>query len=261
MLLLLRGCTLATHSVEPCWPLPLPPPPPRLVLQHCCWLNARPRPPARPWPQIVQQRQVRHAGTAGQLGPAFRQFLDTFVPAFCRASRNLLDLQAAVDRLFPLYAQPLREGKALQAPALYNRIRQQVAVMVRELDFRGGGGGASDSDRPGLVVASGASGAAEGGAGAAGAWDLDLGGAGGGGIDEEAADRRVSARGLAFQLPYVCKFLMLASYVASRNKPSTDRVVFDPTHKKRVKRGGQANDRQVGGGTSGPRCHLVSSLL
>lgn len=43
-------------------------------------------------PQILEHRRRLAAGDDGEL-PAFRQFLGAFVPAFCRASNNLLDLQ------------------------------------------------------------------------------------------------------------------------------------------------------------------------
>eukprot|EP00887_Chlorella_sp_A99_P001473 scaffold8.g1473.t1 len=166
----------------------------------------------------------------------FRQFLTAFLPAFARASNNLLDLRAAVDRLFPLYLAPLkerREGPAPQAAALYHRIKPRVQGMIRDLDFRGAG-------RPACAGA---------GAGAAAAPAADAAGAGaeaaGGGGEGAPPDRRASSRGLSFELPYVSKFLLLAAYIASRNKPATDRVVFDPTLKKRGRRDAQAHDRQV----------------
>ena len=66
----------------------------------------------------------------------------------------------------------------------------------------------------------------------------DAGGGGGG--------RKASSRGLAFELPFVSKFLLLAAYVASRNKPTADRAVFDPTHRQRARKNAQAHDRLVG---------------
>lgn len=42
--------------------------------------------------QILEHRRLLAEGEGGDL-PAFRQFLGAFVPAFCRASNNMLDLQ------------------------------------------------------------------------------------------------------------------------------------------------------------------------
>lgn len=45
-------------------------------------------------PQVLEQRRAaEQGGKAGGDALAYRQFLQLFVPAFCRASNNLLDLQ------------------------------------------------------------------------------------------------------------------------------------------------------------------------
>jgi hypothetical protein len=51
--------------------------------------------------------------------------------------------------------------------------------------------------------------------------------------------------GVDFELPYLSKFLLLAAYVASRNPPSADRPLFDPTVGKRRRHGHLAHDKQV----------------
>ena len=51
--------------------------------------------------------------------------------------------------------------------------------------------------------------------------------------------------GVDFELPYLSKFLLLAAYVASRNPPSADRPLFDPTVGKRRRRGHLAHDKQA----------------
>ena len=49
---------------------------------------------------------------------------------------------------------------------------------------------------------------------------------------------------LDFELPYYSKFLLLAAYICSRNKPSLDRRVFDPASRA-GKHGHLSHDRQV----------------
>ena len=127
-------------------------------------------------------------------------------------------------RLFPLYMQPLREGRQMQAAKLYARISREVQQCIQGLELQGGAGACAAAEA-----------GAEGGAGAGAGT-----GAGGG-------PRRASSSGLAFELPYVSKFLLLAAYVASRNRPTSDRAVFDPTLRKRGRRDAQAHDRQVRG--------------
>ncbi|PRW18369.1 origin recognition complex subunit 5-like [Chlorella sorokiniana] len=170
--------------------------------------------------QIVEYRRRLAQVDSGDL-PAFKQFLNAFVPAFCRASNNLLDLEAAVAHLFPLYMQPLREGQQLQAVSLYGRIKEQVQECLRSLALQQGAAAPMAAD------------------GVGGEGLADSAAAGG------AAGRRACSSGLAFELPYISKFLLLAAYIASRNKPTADRAVFDPTFRKRGRRDAQAHDRQV----------------
>lgn len=124
-------------------------------------------------------------------------------------------------RLFPLYMQPLRQGKQLQAAQLYGRIKGDVQQCIQGLELQGG----AATQAAGTGAGAAAEAAAEGGAG--------------------AAPRRACSSGLAFELPYVSKFLLLAAYVASRNRPTSDRAVFDPSLRKRGRRNAQAHDRQV----------------
>lgn len=131
-------------------------------------------------------------------------------------------VQAAVARLFPLYMQPLRDGRQLQAPSLYGRIKSEVQQCIQSLQL-----GAGLQQQRGQQEAA-APAAACGGDGTAG-------------------QRRACSAGLAFELPYVSKFLLLAAYVASRNKPTADRAVFDPGLRRRGRRDAQATDRQVRG--------------
>lgn len=236
-------------------------------------------------PQILEQQLQQHAaasgGCDGQMA-AFRQFLGSFLPAFCRASNNLLDLkvscrnvgethkedshnfnessrgglsgsprtavphplrcqlypmrafllaiamQAAAVDLFKLYVQPLLEGRQMQSHQLYVRIRSEVQQHVGQLRLQAKHAMQLQTD---------------GGHSLAFAVDGNT-VTGGTGHGRQGGDRS-SSKGLSFELPYLSKFLLLAAYVASRNKPTTDRAVFDPTHGKRARRDAQAQDRQV----------------
>jgi hypothetical protein len=50
---------------------------------------------------------------------------------------------------------------------------------------------------------------------------------------------------LDFELPFSAKFILLAAYVASRNKPALDRRLFDPAAGSRRRRGAMASDKQA----------------
>ena len=50
---------------------------------------------------------------------------------------------------------------------------------------------------------------------------------------------------LDLELPYCAKWLLLAAYVASRNRPAVDRRLFDPSHRGRRRKGMHTHDRQV----------------
>lgn len=137
--------------------------------------------------------------------------------------------QAAVAHLFPLYMQPLREGQQLQAVSLYGRIKEQVQECLRSLALQQGAAALAAADVASDSLA-------------------------GSTVAGSAAGRRACSSGLSFELPYISKFLLLAAYIASRNKPTADRAVFDPTFRKRARRDAQAHDRQVGRGRAGAGC-------
>lgn len=121
-------------------------------------------------------------------------------------------------QLFPRYMQPLREGHQLQSLQLYRRIKEDVQQCIQTL--------ALQQARAPLAAAA--------------AWGADAGVA-----HSAKMDRMVSPSGLGYELPYVSKFLLLAAFVASRNKPTADRAVFDPSYRKKGRNHAQAHDRQV----------------
>lgn len=51
---------------------------------------------------------------------------------------------------------------------------------------------------------------------------------------------------LDFELPYFSKFILLAAYICSRNKPIMDKRLFDPMSRAGKRHGQMAHDKQVG---------------
>lgn len=64
-------------------------------------------------------------------------------------------------------------------------------------------------------------------------------------MPRESPSSSLGTQQLALQLPYMSKYLILAAYIASRNKPTVDRAIFDPGYRQRTKRGTQSHDRMV----------------
>ena len=149
------------------------------------------------------------------------------VPATVPSHAPLPCLQAAAAQLFPLYVQPLREGRQMQSRQLHARISGEVhqRLQVLALQQQHAGAGAAAGLQPAAAADDGGDAAAA--------------------DQRTAAGRKASCCGLSFELPYVSKFLLLAAHVASRNKPTSDRAVFDPTYRKRGRKDAQAHDRQV----------------
>lgn len=189
---------------------------------------------------LVQILQAELPVSDSSLAPLYPQFLRLAVVALSRATNNILDLRVAVARLWPWYSALHREGRQASAAALASRIRGDLRRMTSELDVTGAAGPSTQPQSRAPTAA-----------------DEDAGGAG--------VDRRASSRGLAFELPYVSKYLLLAAYIASRNKPSTDRVIFDPTYSRRGRKDGQATDRMTEGaleaGLRGPHAFPLERLL
>lgn len=60
-----------------------------------------------------------------------------------------------------------------------------------------------------------------------------------------AAQQGTPSERLDFELPFSAKLLLLAAYVASRNRPALDRRLFDPAACSRRRRGAMASDKQA----------------
>jgi origin recognition complex subunit 5 len=168
---------------------------------------------------ILEARGGTRSGT--KEAALWRHFLRAFVPAFGRASNNLLDVSSAAEPLFAKYVTPaLAPGAGDVAPAkLYKGIRADVAKLVHTLEVPVA---AQPSSSSSAAIAAG--------------YDAPT--------TPAPGDALRRAGGWhSLELPYMSKFLLLAAYVASRNRPTVDRAVFDPTHGRRARRDAQAQDR------------------
>lgn len=135
----------------------------------------------------------------------YRQLVQTVIPALTRVSCNLLDILVALSWMWQrLEGSNAQEGAT--ASSRIKRVLNDMQALIGDLEF----GGVPCGNINGNAIEKG-----------------------GGG-----------AQGLAFELPYVSKFLLLSAYIASRNKPTADRTVFDPSHSRRGRKSSQALDRQ-----------------
>ncbi|KAK9848238.1 hypothetical protein WJX84_012066 [Apatococcus fuscideae] len=64
-------------------------------------------------------------------------------------------------------------------------------------------------------------------------------------IPQEATASSQPSGALDFELPFMSKFLLLAAYIAARNRATLDRRLFDPKAKAYRRKGALAQDRQV----------------
>lgn len=62
---------------------------------------------------------------------------------------------------------------------------------------------------------------------------------------QEATASSQPSGALDFELPFMSKFLLLAAYIAARNRATLDRRLFDPKAKAYRRKGALAQDRQV----------------
>lgn len=140
------------------------------------------------------------------------------MPTYRRATTDLLEVEAAVAALYPAFRAPLDAGRELRPAQLHARVNPLVQRVVAERSHTA------------------APAAKEFGSGVP---------CMGAAHDATPGSSSGAPPALASQLPFVSKYLILAAYVASRNKPTADRAVFDPGFRKKARRGAQAHDRMV----------------
>ena len=153
-----------------------------------------------------------------QLRSYYSQCVKLAVPTLSRATNSLLDIRSAVDRLWGLYSAPLLQPQA-QAQAQARVGRGPLSLPLPSASTLGG---QVRNELQKMVS------------------ELEMGGGIGSGRGNGGGS---TAASVAFELPYISKVLLLAAYIASRNKPATDRAVFDPGYSKRGRKNAQALDR------------------
>ncbi|EFJ41955.1 origin recognition complex subunit 5 [Volvox carteri f. nagariensis] len=193
------------------------------------------------------------AATNGNTTPSpelYGSFLGAYVVTpFSPLTRSAADLAAVAAWLWPIYSRPLEEGKVrMDAPA-ESQVRQ-LDVPMKQRDvirkllevYRPGMRSLTPGLLPSATAAAPQPTAAAGPSAAAAA-------PGGGGSEE--AD---GGGALVQNLGKAAKLLLLAAYVASRNKPTLDKELFDfrkrPTARRRAGAGrageaAQEADRQA----------------
>jgi origin recognition complex subunit 5 len=191
----------------------------------------------------------------------YHQFLHSTVGPMSRASNNVLDLRTAIHTLWVQYIAPLKEGRSLQPSALLNKIREEMQRVISELEM--GGRTKSMNLNTSNTTSTGNGLGVPTPAGTAATTALHTG-------ERDTTTTTTTTTtatplGLTIELPYMSKFLLLAAYIASRNKATADRAVFDPGYSKRGKRDAQAHDRQTEAATEnmlkGPHSFPLERLL
>lgn len=136
----------------------------------------------------------------------YEQFLSLVVPVVTRMSNNILDVEAVLGKLWPVYVAPVKKaaGVNIRARMLSGTVTPLLKNIVSEMDI-------------GMNRCHGAL-----------------------SVDGDTMKSKV-----LFAIPFMGKWILLASYIASRNKPTTDKAVFDPGYSKKRRRNAQAHDRQT----------------
>ncbi|KAG2429751.1 hypothetical protein HXX76_010535 [Chlamydomonas incerta] len=167
-------------------------------------------PPGAAQPQPLPPPQ------SGLLRELWAQFCVTYVAAnFSAVSRSAADLAAVAGWLWPIYSRPLQEGRVRAGSAVETLVRQLDVFMQQQQVVRK----VLEVYRPGMrspppvLHALAAAAAAPGSAGSAAA--------GSGGDSDGGGGALVANLGKA------AKLLLLAAFVASRNKPTLDKDLFE----------------------------------
>ncbi|DBB06530.1 TPA: hypothetical protein ACH3X1_012075 [Trebouxia sp. C0004] len=143
---------------------------------------------------------------------SYVRFIGSYMYDFARVSRRLEDLQKVIQNLYPVYLQPVRDGKieSDNATALFAAFAPHFREAVANFTY-----------------------------GAAAATIVPK-------HHKPRADAKPTS-GLDFELPYNSKLLLLAAYIASRNRPNLDKRLFDTGPGKRRRNNAMASDRQAEG--------------
>ena len=150
----------------------------------------------------------------------FQQFVKSMVPLLSRATNNLMDVQNALRKIWKQYIAPVKTGGSMptnwQHSVLFSKVKVMVTEIVRDLDVKGR---SIEDEAQKNACASG------------------------NGSDERD---RANQSGATVSMGLFAKYIVVASYLASRNKPTTDKAIFDPGYSrgKRVRKNSQALDRQ-----------------
>lgn len=153
----------------------------------------------------------------------FQQFVRSMVPLLSRATNNLMDIQNALRKIWKQYIAPVKTGGSMptnwQHSVLFNKVKVLVTEIVRDMDVKG----RSIEDDGQKNAGTGEHGGAE--------------------RERERANQSQATVSMGL----FAKYIVVASYLASRNKPNTDKAIFDPgyTRGKRTRKNSQALDRQT----------------
>lgn len=148
-----------------------------------------------------------YSGRCSAYSQYFEQFLSFILPALTRMTNNILDVQAIVAKLWPHYIAPVKKGgKNIQVRQLNMAINPALKNIVSEMDI-----GVDKSKNV---------------------------------MSKDSYNDNFKSK-ILFAIPYMGKWILLASYIASRNKPTTDKAVFDPGYYQKGKKNSQALDRQA----------------
>ncbi|KAG2434371.1 hypothetical protein HYH02_012386 [Chlamydomonas schloesseri] len=179
-----------------------------------------------------QHHQHQHPGSAALLRELWGAFCSTYVANnFAAVSRSAADLAAVAGWLWPLYSRPLQEGKVRTTGASVETVVRQLDGLMQQQQlvkkllevYRPG----MRNPPPVLQALAVGSGSAAAAAALGSGGDAD----GGGGA-------------LVANLGKAAKLLLLAAFVASRNKPTLDKDLFDY----RTKPGGRRRGGRNGAG-------------
>ena len=197
----------------------------------------RPEEAVRVLAAVGPQQRVGSGEDGAPSGPSFEAMLrSSVVPTFGRDCADLDYLAAVAAWLWPIYSAPGADGAPRSDAAAAAAVRPAVAAARRALD--------AGLPLPEYAVA----------------------GSGKGDGDADAAPAAPTAaaapsHGLDLELPYTAKFLLLAAHLASINKETGDRTLFDATYRPPKRRLTAAAAARSGGATAAAAAAAVPAEL